>query len=216
MCDDGSTYFVKGSNSGVRGLIHEFVASQLAFHFGLPTPNAKIAFLVRDLVRVTVTDWQQDLDFENVFASKSVALCETVTLEDARKVKHELQRDILVFDYWIQNSDRNLGPMGGNVNLLVGSNNRNLHVIDFNLAFEKGVDLEQMNCHVFIKCLDYLPVDLIAQAEYGTRFDRAIAELPRILDKIPDGWVDASPSSKAIIETILERHKENDFWGALT
>lgn len=217
--DDGSYYFAKGSNSTVRGLIGEWIAANLAQLFDLPTPTCAIAYLDPALKAVVNPDWYGDLELEYLFASKSVAPCETLTRSDLTYIPDTLQRDIYVFDYWIKNNDRHLGEVAGNVNLLFQPGGRSLQVIDFNLAFEGNFDAADMKTHVFRPALERHPLDLDDRSRYSDRFDRCLASLDKFIGAIPDEWIDYSPSSRTFLEEIrktLTRYNKDCFWGALS
>ncbi|MBY4676813.1 HipA family kinase [Marinobacterium arenosum] len=218
-CEDGEQYFLKGSNSTAQGLIREWIAANLASEFGLPTPTVEIGYIDMGLRQVVTPEWQGDLQFEHGFMSHSVAPCETVLFSDLSRIPLQLKRDILMFDYWIQNSDRHLTEMGGNINLLMTPVTKSLMVIDFNLSFEEPFSAQDMDGHVFRGTLHEQPLDLASRAEYGLRFDKAKERLAEFIREIPQEWVDSSASSKTIlkhIEETLARHTQDEFWGALT
>jgi hypothetical protein len=217
--NDSEYYFAKGSNSGVRGLISEWIAANMAHAFGLPTPPCTIAYLDPTLKSILDPAWQADLEFENLFASRSVMPCETVTITDLAAIPSTLQRDVFVFDYWVQNEDRHLGETAGNVNLLFQPHSQSLQVIDFNLAFADDFNPSDMSTHVFHDALASSPIDLDDQSKYGARFEKCIAELEVFISAIPDEWIEYSPSSSAILQRIreqLSRYRRDDFWGGLT
>ena len=216
--EDGSIYFAKGSNSGWSGLIKEWVASNLANEFGLPTPDRCIAYLDAAIKPLLPDDWRTHLDFEHLFASRSVAPCDTLTLSDVKHIPPDLQRHVFMFDYWIDNNDRNLGECGGNVNLLFQPGKQAMYVIDFNLAFEEHCTPSLMETHVFRSSIVNLPVDIADRSWYLDKFDQCLSKLDLFISTIPDEWIECSSSSEALIEDIkkrLLRYNDDDFWGAL-
>jgi len=216
--EDNQVYYAKGSNSTVRGLISEWVAANLAAVFGLPTPDCHILYLDPALKSISATSWQCDLEFEYLFASRSVQPCETLAISQVSNIPRELQRDILIFDFWIQNADRHLGEEGGNVNLLLESASNRLQVIDFNLAFSEDFSLEEMDTHVFRKSVSLYPIDLACKSQYLSRMDDALKQLDLIISKIPDEWMEYSDSADTTLKNIrdvLERGIKDEFWGEM-
>lgn len=217
--EDDQIYFAKGSNSGVPGLIKEWIAANLAEEFGLRTPQRCIAYLDPTLKPLVHSDWQKDLEYENLFASKSVAPCETVTISDIKHIPIEHQRDVFMFDYWIDNNDRNLGETAGNVNLLFQPGEQVMYVIDFNLAFGDHCVPAEMTTHVFRKAITEHPVDLADRSMYSARFDHCLQKLDEFIREIPSEWIECSPTANSVISSIKERltrHNDDRFWGALT
>ncbi|OPX56224.1 hypothetical protein SAMN02745127_00683 [Oceanospirillum multiglobuliferum] len=217
--EDEQLYFIKGSNSTVLGLVREWIASKLAIAFGLPVPDSLLLYLDPEL-KAVIDDpfWLRDLDFENVFASKSVAPCETLTLSNVSNIPLKLQRDIFVFDLWVRNSDRNLGPNGGNVNLLIQSSTQLLQVIDFNLAFDDKFSIDQMSNHVFRSSVKAYPIDLADKAEYLARMKSAERDLNVWIEQIPEEWLEHSAAAEPLIDFITEILREGSsdaFWGDL-
>lgn len=216
--ENSQLYFAKGSNSTVLGLVREWIASKLAIEFGLPVPDSCLLYLDPELkVVIDNSDWLSDLEFEYLFASKSVAPCETLTISSVSSIPLSVQRDIFVFDFWVRNSDRNLGVNGGNVNLLIQSPTQKLQVIDFNLAFDDDFSMEEMSNHVFRDSVESYPIDLADKAEYLERMRSAEYGLDEWIEQIPDEWLE-HPAAEPLIDQIKEILKEGSsdaFWSEL-
>jgi hypothetical protein len=85
-----------------------------------------------------------------------------------------------VFDWWVMNEDRYLGPSGGNVNLLWTESDSGLHLIDHNLAFDPGFDEAQfLTGHVFQAA--------VGEAD-GSLWEAAIPVLRRIAGRTEALW----------------------------
>lgn len=218
LADDGNYYFAKGSNSTVMGLVTEWCSAKLAQSFGLPTPEPHILYLDPALKGISEESWQADLELEHLFASRSVQPCETLTLSDLHLIPIGLQRDVFVFDYWINNSDRNIGEVAGNVNLLMESASQQLQVIDFNLAFSDDFSLEEMERHVFRHAITQKPIDLDCKARYLSKIDLVREEFDSIASQIPEEWAEFSESANTTlmhIRNTLDLADKDEFWSKI-
>lgn len=217
--DDQNLYYAKGSNSTVLGLIREWIASNLAISFGLPTPKSHLLYIDPELKSVIDNScWLSDLHFEYLFGSKSVAPCETLTISDVRSIPLQLQRDVFIFDYWIRNADRHLGPKAGNVNLLLQAQTKTLQVIDFNLAFDDQFAFDEMSTHVFKDAMTSGAIDPACKAEYLNRMKSVMEDLPTWINQIPDEWLEYSEAVAPLLNSIQEtltQGSSDDFWGKL-
>ena len=219
LAEDGNYYFAKGSNSTVIGLVTEWCSARLAQTFGLPTPEPDILYMDPLLKEISEASWQVDLELEHLFGSRSVQPCETLTLSDLHLIPVGLQRDIFVFDYWINNSDRNIGAAGGNVNLLLESVSQQLQVIDFNLAFSSNFSLDEMELHVFRDAIARKPIDLDSKARYLSKMDLVRKEFELIVSQIPEEWFEFSESANTTLEHIrktLDLADKDEFWSKIT
>lgn len=215
---DGNLYYVKGSNCTPREQIAEWLAANLAHRFGLPTPQCDIASIDSELAELTSPAWKKDLKLEHCFASRSVDPCESLTLSMARRIEQALKTDVLMFDYWIKNSDRNLSEKGGNVNILTDPTGTLIQVIDFNLAFDKSFTLPDLSHHVFWPQANNLLPDMIDRLSYEERFSATLVGLDEIIGSLPQEWKDA-PSVPldyvSYLRQTLERFKQPKFWDEL-
>ncbi len=213
-------YYAKGSNTQPKGLINEWVCASLAKRFGLPVPHFCLLRLDSCLKELVNSEWVQDLEFEYLFGSKSVAPCEKITVSDIDNYTPELKRDILVFDAWILNNDRMLTDSGGNPNLLITLPNLDLKVIDHNLAFDTEFNQKDLrNLHVFSKVLETYPIQLPEQADYCERFESVMDGFDEIIDQIPNEWIESLSCSGEYlseIKSILNNYKNESYWGWLT
>lgn len=215
---DRQLYYVKGSNCTPREQIAEWVSANLAQRFGLPTPHCDIAVIDPELVELTSPEWQRDLKLECCFASRSIDPCQTLPLTVAKRVNESLQRDILLFDYWICNSDRNLSETGGNVNILTNPAGFDIQVIDFNLSFDEAFKVSDLYLHVFWpRSKGSLP-DMFDQVDYETRFQTVLTDLESLFKKIPAEWL-ASETVRVdytdYLRETLERFQRPKFWDDL-
>ncbi len=104
----------------------------------------------------------------------------------APRVPKAVQRDVLVFDWWIRNVDR----LAGNPNLLWDQENHSLVVIDHNLALDPDFDAaEFLQHHVFASQWLELADDLVSRAEYGRRLNEALPAASLALQTAPEEWL---------------------------
>lgn len=182
--DDGELYFVKGRASGRASLWAEWLAGNLGRAFGLPIPPFCIAEVPAALIRECPPDLRL-LGNGPAFASRNAEGCQWLELAAAPAVDKTLQRDILVFDWWLKNGDRTRG----NPNLLWHSGNKELVVIDHNQAFDPAFSAADFwTHHLFAGQHDAVFKDLAEQARYAARLDDALSVWDEACDNIPPEW----------------------------
>lgn len=226
-CSDGHDYVIKtlGEISPYE-LIAEWICGHLAISFGLPVPPCKLVIDMPRLIRQG-GDICNDPDESVGFASRFQDTAATLTMQASTNVPPALKTDILVFDAWIKNGDRTLSERGGNVNLLQDIlNPQQLWVFDHNLALNQDEDLVALAAHhVFCGANAGLSLDdIVTKAEYESRIQRCMEQLPQIIATIPNEWTAEANSSRHdgkdvindIIYPILNRYDNYDFWNWIT
>lgn len=128
--DDGELYYVKGRASGRASLWAEWLAGHLGRAFGLPIPAFCIVEVPAELLRECPPELRGP-GCGPAFASRNSEGSLWLELAAAGQVPENLQRDILVFDWWVHNGDRTRG----NPNLLWHPGQQACVVIDHNQAF---------------------------------------------------------------------------------
>jgi len=98
-----------------------------------------------------------DLGAGFVFGSKHINEAREINFTEAQqfaKEKPSMATSILLFDWWIKNTDRTLGENGGNPNIFVSAVDSNVWMIDHNLAFSlDGWDETRFfRNHIFGSC----------------------------------------------------------------
>lgn len=218
---DGLQYYVKGANATGDGLIYEWICANLAIAFGLPIPAPVILYLDPSLAKISPTEWQDDLKLEHYFGSQSMSPCDVINYQDVAKVPPQLQKDVFVFDYWIQHNDRQLTVKGGNPNVLWDPNQKEIHIIDHNLAFADDFSVENLlDYHVFAAKFKEKPIDLVDKPHYQDKFSNTLQRFDSCVDELPDEWADDNPELlkakvKAIKDKLLQ-YTQDEFWEALT
>lgn len=182
--DDGALYFVKGRASGRASLWAEWLAGHLGRAFGLPIPPFCIAEVPAILIRECPPELRP-LGSGPAFASRKVEAVQWLELAGAPGIAPALQRDILVFDWWLHNIDRTRG----NPNLLWYSGNRELVVIDHNQAFDPAfAAVDFWAHHLFAGQRDAVFGDLAEQARYAERLTAALSVWEDACDNVPPEW----------------------------
>lgn len=216
-CEDDHLYYVKGRAAGPRSLLCEWLAGNLARALGLPVPEFVIAQAPRDLIDLFPEG--SELGAGPAFASLQVPNPQWLSRAHLVDVPIPLQRDVLVFDWWVRNQDRTLTELGGNPNLLWGTD-KQLVVIDHNAAFDRDFDAAQFaQAHVFSDRISEVFQDLVERSEYSRRLRQALAAWPEACQNAPDEWwfADAERTVATDFEpdavlALLNRCTNEDFW----
>lgn len=135
--ENNALYYVKGRYAGYRALCCEWIAGELARLRGLPVASFSILEVPTLLISKSVREDAHELGPGFCFGSLMVENADELRWNEALRgqISDKLRADILLFDWWIANPDRILGPNGGNPNLLWSASERKLTMIDHNLAF---------------------------------------------------------------------------------
>lgn len=219
--EDGCLYFAKGKGAGKESRIAEYVCGCLAKIFGLPVADFAIADVSETLIDVTPIEDIHDLGAGLVFASKAVAQVQEIQIQQLAKIDEQLKKDILIFDWWVNNGDRTLSEKGGNPNLLWDNDNKNLVVIDFNMAFESDFNPSYfLENHIFAELFSEISGDMFERRQYEDRLSQAFEEFDDICNNIPSEWwgIEDGVPSKLQRETIrntLNRIHQDTFWSAI-
>jgi hypothetical protein len=156
------------------------------------------------------------------FGSLELPYADTIQWRDVEKLPPQLRARVLLFDYWIQNLDRTLGPAGGNPNLL-RSKGTPLALIDHGNAFDAAFDPSECLAHHAFADSRVIWHDRNAQADWQRDAMEAALTIPDLWGSIPDEWHEndfGDPLhhlSVENIDSILKRFEENTpaFWSPL-
>jgi len=217
--DDGNTYFVKGRGAGRRSQICELVAGQMAAAFGLPIAPFEIVVVPNELINTAFRDDLSELGAGPAFGSCRRNVTE-LSPAQAQEVAESLQRDVLAFDWWVQNGDRTLSERGGNPNLFWDIETDDLLVLDHNQAFDPHFTAEDFfSSHAFSGAARRLFSDWIARGEYQLRYTQILTSWAAYLAAIPPEWRFADDeqtvptdfdSARAL--ALLARFDREEFW----
>jgi len=217
--DNNEIYFVKGRGAGRRSLLCEWIASCMAQRFGLPVAPFEVVEVPQDLIDVATQEDIGDLGAGPAFGSKRMQITE-LTVSNVLEISLLKQIDVLAFDWWIRNGDRNLSNQGGNPNLFWDVLNGELVVLDHNQAFDDDFSIEHfVELHVFRNACEAITRDLVTQAQLESRFDQILVDFDSICDTCPPEWwfVDVEQTipvnfDRRQIRAALEARRGNEFW----
>lgn len=184
----GELYIVKGMATVGQGtMVHELICAEIGSRFGLPVAPYDVMYTSLELTRQSRLERVDGLSSGPSFASRLIPNASSLSYTQSLAVPEQIQRDILVFDLWIGNADRQLGPLFGNVNLLT-SPEQQVVVIDHNLAFCEDNPKLWVDEHVFSDQIDSLN-NYAVRDEYHDRFTQVLSQWPNIIASIPDEWI---------------------------
>lgn len=219
-CNDNNQYVIKGQpNLNRKELIAEFIAASLATKLGLPCPPFRIAEVPKELLEF-LPDLQGQLSPGLTFATAYIDGVSTISYIQSRSyIDIQEQKKIFFFDKWINNSDRSLTPLGGNVNLLLDSRNNRYYLIDHNLAFDHDAHESEFDVHVFSQTQRPWTYDLVDRLEFERLASAALLTLDEDFAAIPLDWhlddVNEHDDFIASIRTHLERVNQPNFWSTI-
>lgn len=212
--EDGNLYYVKGGQTDRSSLCNEWICGHLAQALALPLPPFSLLNVSQEIIEEAPAEWRC-LGQGLAFGSRLYAGCTWLDLAQIQHVPLDLQANIFAFDWWIQNIDRN----DGNPNLLWNVNQKELVVIDHNLAFDATLTPKIfIENHIFRGCIDQL--DLANRDMLQDRFCAAMdAVFDYACNNIPATWhwnnpecdIPATIDLNAIRAT-LARCQSPDFW----
>ena len=211
--DDGRQYFVKGNGAGRRALIAEWMAGQVGVRLGLPIPTFKQTLIPSRLVELSAREDIHDLGAGTGFGSQLVENVDELAYLFIEQVEPDLRAKVLLYDWWICNSDRCLTQEGGNVNLLWTHRDSRLHVIDQNLAFDESSMGGFWETHVFRESRREWTVTF--QDEISGSMSAALEGLPQWWREMPGAWTEVETGlTLAGLQKLLSRFRDDPatFW----
>lgn len=185
IAEDGNLYYVKGQQTNRASLWREWICAHLARAFGLALPPFCLV-QVDELLLVELEPEWRAIGCLPAFGSQRHPGASWLELGMAPQVPTRVQRDVLVFDWWVRNTDR----IRGNPNLLWDAEQGSLVVIDHNLALEPDFDSQEFLAdHIFAAQWPQLAADLVTQAEYARRLHEALPAATRAIATAPEEWL---------------------------
>ena len=190
--DKGGVRWCKGSHTGFRSLVSEWICGRLAREIGLPIPDFEIFSLdLRDfndwrgLQSAVVPDLVTEVN-QFVFGSLNIENSKDV-FDSAVELAH-IDKKTLARIYWFDELIHNTDRTDFNSNLLV---NGNIYIIDHNNAFDPEFNATAFaDEHILRGYRDAISIDeahafrtLICDLARGAFLDCAWNEMPA-------GWVD--------------------------
>ncbi len=221
--NDDAVYYVKGIGAGRRSQVAEWVAGCLGTRLGLPLAAFEIVNVPEELIESDFGGGLNELGSGPAFGSRARNGVLELMASQVAEIPIELQEDVIVFDWWIQNGDRLLSEQGGNPNLLWDSGVEELLVIDHNQAFAEDFDPAVFrDCHVFAAAGRRVAQDRSRKRDYESRLARAFAHWGDLVRQIPPEWFYADPEMTVPaafdlenMKKMLQRYETEDFWNTL-
>lgn len=220
---DRNLYWIKGYSAQRDFQVNEWISGFLAKAFGVPIASFTLLELDETLYMYLPSEYK-GLGYGPVFASCHAKGSRELVESLIPKVPGEVKKDLLVFDFWIQNCDRTVG----NPNLLWMPETESLVVIDHNLAFNCSFDEREFfgngpggerAGHIFSSEKKNIFSDLAMISHYIDKIERSLAKFDDAVEKIPEEWGfdDLKCEYPATIDLagkkkILERYAEDGFW----
>ncbi len=209
--DDDNLYWVKGNGAGKVALCREWLAGRIAQKLNLPIPAFEQVYVPDELIQYSSFKEISDLGAGFCFGSLHIQDATDLAFSNISGLEESFMRKLTLFDWWLQNEDRTLGQLGGNVNLLWSASSKNVYVIDHNLSFENDFKISKFRQnHVFSSFLENMQ-DLFLD-EITLEFKLIFEQLGKIWSELPDCWVENAILSKqfdfGMIKSILSRYSE--------
>lgn len=204
--DDGDMYWIKGCGLGWnrRELCYELLAARLAEALALPVASYAVVDVPQSLLEYCGVQGIEALRAGPAFGSLHVEAGVSLPPVAVDTVPPLLRQRILLFDWWIQNEDRSLSALGGNVNLLWNAAARQLTIIDHNNAFDPGFDeVSFFENHVFRdERMRMAPAFVLEQAQL---FAKVSALFGQYTQDFPDEWATREMMPGDFVpETVIE------------
>jgi len=221
--DDGCKYVVKPATEiPPYELVSEWISCNLAREFGLPTPEVRIVHNVNPLLKLKGEPVGLDDNYP-AFGSRYIEQTTALTYSQSMGLSGDFKKKLLIFDYWIQNADRNLSRDGGNVNLIYSPFSEEVFVFDHNQAFDRNFSCESfLQHHVFSGENRGVAIDQLDRALFGPEFEHCLEHWDAIVSQIPPEWIDGiNPAGNVdnVLETsflsILRRCENDNFLGRI-
>jgi hypothetical protein len=213
-------YVAKGLELPPTERIAELLCARLAAQFGLPIPEHGYIYIDPALLRYNL-EARNDLGPGDSYALAYVANAADMLYSQVQQVPNDLQKAVFIFDYWVGNGDRQLGPLGGRPNLLMCGLDNQLQLIDHNQAFKWPLDAQKFaQSHVFGPNNRTWQLDLVDKVEYSQRMHDTAMRFRDLCLDIPDEWCESI--GKPGLDILLEEIKSNlmlcqsdEFWSVL-
>jgi len=217
--DDGMLYWIKGCGTGWNRyeLCYELLAARMAIDLDLPVAQSEILEVPATLLEFCAVPGIRDLQAGPAFGSQHVDNAVSLPPVAVETVPQTIRQKILLFDWWIQNEDRTLGNLGGNVNLLWNPDGNHLTVIDHNNAFDNDFDESAFfKNHVFRA--ERLQISASLLLEQTRAFTKTAARFSALTGDFPAEWTErqAMPGDfvpESVIEILARTDKLSTVFG---
>jgi hypothetical protein len=198
---EAGNYIVKwsGSGEGTVGSAVDWITTQLAEHFKIPTAPHALINIEEDFIEQTNYDEVRDIIGWSVGINLGVQFipdAKPYTLQDAELLEPSLKDFVFLFDVLVLNTDRTLE----NPNILLA--NAQSYFLDFSAAFEVrgAISNRQFNEITLLPILREHPfynADVSVQA-----FSSSPQTLEQIVESVPTEWLPANTDKQKVLERL--------------
>ncbi|HIC2887037.1 TPA: HipA family kinase [Morganella morganii] len=204
-CNDGNLYVIKSTASASRKeLVHEFVAASLAKYICLSIPDFAIIYIPNEIVDYLPPQLKGRLSQGYAFASYYIRDSANISFDMAHQaIDLQSQKKIYLFDRVINNSDRTLSDMGGNVNIIYNVKEQRYYLIDHNLAFDPNCQDADFNYHVYSPRHRSWEYDMVDATSNEDLLNSVNSVCPGIVAGLPDEWLGDDQTKQHVIDNIL-------------
>lgn len=210
---DEQLYYVKGKSAGVKGQFCEWVVAHLAAAFGLPIPPFRQVRVSQELLDESPAG-HQVLGAGIAFASLARTQAQWFESSFISEVPMDLRRAVIVFDWWVKNSDR----IFDNPNLLWSPGTKELVVIDHAFAFDEEFwPTVFLQYHVFREEWNAIACDTSLQEQYSKKMQVALETWTEACDSAPPEWKIKATDDVELLDyasalSILNECKGTSLW----
>ncbi|MDR7001851.1 HipA family kinase [Neobacillus niacini] len=221
LMSDGKEYLVKFKENpqGTRVLVNDWVVGRLAQLLGLPVAPFELTYFSKYDFKKFSDLYRYGFKPGHQFASKLLKDCTGLwePRSNEKIVNIDTLPGIIVFDYWVNNTDRDTG----NVLLEKLSDHTNyLHLIDHGLCFPGYANsiemLKQVPRNLLNQAAHTWAVSQIENPKSLLKFTEKVLALPSekilsVINTIPDDWDVSSSEKKALYQYLLSAKKALPF-----
>lgn len=193
ICEDerGRIFYVKPFGNLPSSLISEWLAARLATELGLPLPAHDIVEVPAGMGAGLAGGHAADFRAGPAFASESLGSGASDLLpHDIGRIRPDLLAEALVFDAWVRNADRILGPSGGNPNAMMVSPGSRFFLIDHDNAFDEAFDPRSLLLHHPGKAEAAAWLDAGRRADWTGRARNAFDKFGEFWQELPPEWLE--------------------------
>lgn len=188
--EEGRKIYIKPFGSHPKSFIYEWIGGRLAYRMGLPVADMEIVEVPSLLAKANRNvDWK---DFKSGVGFGSYAVGQDyrdLQSSDLTKLNKELLAEVLLFDYWIKNQDRQMGPVGGNPNTMVHYDRNEFYLIDHDNAFDQTFDMKLFSqLHIGRNQREYwLKAD--RREAWAKKVEASLKHLDDFWEELPEDWL---------------------------
>jgi hypothetical protein len=215
--EDDAEYFVKLKNTGWNQLVKEWIGGRLAQEMGLPAAEIAQVRIPRELVAGAV-ELEKELGYGVAFGSRRVEPAERLAMAFVPEDPDGRLSRILLFDWWIRNSDRALTETGGNPNLLWQFDPGRVVIFDHDNAFDEDFDPGAFWQYHALRA-HRSAWERARRQEIATWLEAGAACIDRLWDELPEEWLHDSfgdprcTLDRTGLKSVLSSYDTNlDFW----